>query len=142
MSFNWTNYFTLSIKLLGYKTLFNRQILPLLFKYNCFSNQCYEARLRTSISRAYYAAFCSARNFLRDKDKDPNIPKDASAHAYVRYKFMNSTDIDRKAIGTNLDRLRDDRNDADYDDMVPAIDKMAEYAIMTCEDIMAKLSII
>ena len=34
-----------------------------------------EARLRSSISRAYYAAYCIARNYLRDVLNDPILTK-------------------------------------------------------------------
>ncbi len=51
MSFNWSEYLNLAQELAG------RSTEP--------PNQ--EARLRSSISRAYYAAFCKARNYLLGK---------------------------------------------------------------------------
>ena len=44
-----------------------------------------EARLRASISRAYYAAFCNARNYMINKD-DNQFPQRHDNHKYlVRY---------------------------------------------------------
>ena len=52
MSFDWSEYLNLA------KELANQAIAP--------ANQ--EAKLRTAISRSYYAAFINARNYLRDKE--------------------------------------------------------------------------
>ena len=42
-----------------------------------------EAKCRTAIGRAYYAAFCTARDHLRHDLGDRNVPK-RGAHQYVR----------------------------------------------------------
>jgi len=74
-----------------------------------------EVWLRAAIGRAYYAAFLKARAFLKDKDRDPNVPTNASAHFYVREAFRNSPDSKRKDIGDDLLDLRKARNKADYE---------------------------
>lgn len=74
-----------------------------------------EAALRSAVSRAYYAAFCASRNHARDLGeiiltglaRDHGIVKDHYKHSGVR---------DYQKIGTWLERLRDNRNCADYDD--------------------------
>jgi uncharacterized protein (UPF0332 family) len=73
-----------------------------------------EAKYRAAISRAYYAVFGRARHYLRSIDtiKEPEY---INPHNYVRETFMNSQDRDRRYIGANLDRMREDRNAADYD---------------------------
>src|SRR5687768_14761663 len=76
-----------------------------------------EAGLRSAVSRAYYAAFCSARNHLRDKRSIP-IPKTGAAHRIVWDQFEASNDRDDRLIGTLGVRLRRSRNKVDYDDEV------------------------
>jgi uncharacterized protein (UPF0332 family) len=62
-----------------------------------------DARLRSAISRAYYAAYHHAREYLAKRGE------------YVRDVFRNSKDSARQKIGNNLDRLRLDRTEADYE---------------------------
>ena len=97
-----------------------------------------EASLRSAISRAYYAAFCTARNHLRDKESRA-IPGGAQVHRYVREQFQNSADSARKAIGVNLDRLRSFRNKTDYDDAVTGLPSVAAVALSLAEQIIDKV---
>lgn len=98
-----------------------------------------EADLRSAISRAYYASFCKGRNLLRDKDGE-TIPLDGSAHRVVKTKFTSSSDLVRKKIGQNLDRLRIDRNIADYHDTIPNIEDLALADLLMAEEVIAKLN--
>jgi len=109
MSFDWTEYLNLAQELVGQPT----------------SLASREARLRTAISRAYYAAFCESRNHLRDKE-GRQIPPEGTVHRYVRDEFKSSADKLRKQIGHDLDRLRSDRNKADYDDTVTGLDAISK----------------
>jgi uncharacterized protein (UPF0332 family) len=75
------------------------------------------ARLRSAISRAYYAAFWRARALLLAEGE--RIPR-LDAHQAVIEAFRSSPYRARMALGENLGRLRSDRNAADYavaDDM-------------------------
>jgi hypothetical protein len=99
MSFDWSQYLRLAEELAGQGT----------------APSSPEAKLRSSVSRSYYAAYCTARNHLRDVD-GLVIPRD-DAHKFVREAFANSADTSRKQVGADLDRLRIDRNKTDYDDM-------------------------
>jgi uncharacterized protein (UPF0332 family) len=76
-----------------------------------------EASLRSAISRAYYAAFCSARNFARDREglMPHRTPRD---HQRIMAHFQMAPDRTRRKIGIDLSRLRDNRNRADYDDVL------------------------
>jgi hypothetical protein len=74
-----------------------------------------EAKMRAAISRMYYAAFCKARNYLRDRE-GLAIPPGARTHRFVRDTFRNSQDRIRQKVGDRLDKLRVHRNRADYDD--------------------------
>lgn len=111
MSFDWSQYLNLAQELAGELTLSNR-----------------EARLRSSVSRAYYAAFCTGRNHLRDREGD-TIPLGGQSHIYVRDQFRNSANRVRKQIGEYLNRLRIRRNKADYDDTVPGLSSMTKVAL-------------
>lgn len=98
MSFNWLQYLGLAQQLAGKAQISTTQ----------------ESRLRSAISRAYYAAFILARNYLRDEESI-SIPERQS-HKFVIEQFKNSSEEVRQKIGKNLARLRFSRNKADYDD--------------------------
>jgi len=63
MTFDWSEYLKLAQELAG------QTVSP--------ANE--EAKLRSSVSRAYYAAFCKARNYLRDIE-GCSIPSTPEAH--------------------------------------------------------------
>jgi uncharacterized protein (UPF0332 family) len=123
MSFEWLEYFHLAQELVG----------------QTGTPAAQEARQRSAISRAYYAAFCQARNHLRDQEGH-SPPEGGQVHAYVRDQFMNSPDQARKQIGQHLNRLRLDRNKADYEDSVPRLDRMTARAMTLAQGVLAMLS--
>ena len=72
-----------------------------------------EAVLRTSISRAYYAAFCVARNRLaHEEQKDPD--KIIYKHSKVWKAYKNSSNKGSQSIGKIGVRLKRKRENADY----------------------------
>jgi uncharacterized protein (UPF0332 family) len=99
MSFNWTEYLFLAQELTSKST----------------TSPIQEAHLRCAISRAYYAAFCKARNLLLNKD-GYSTPRGTNVHWDVVDKFENSSDTTRQYIGTLLRNLRSIRNIVDYKD--------------------------
>lgn len=109
MKFDWSGYLDLAKELAVINTSDAAKIV--------------EAKLRSSISRAYYAAFCLPRNYLRDYLEDPRLSKarsdDVNEHQYVAQEFKNYDSRNKKMIeiGKNLSRLRALRNKADYDDV-------------------------
>ena len=107
MSFPWLDYLVLAEALLQARTTLAPE----------------EACCRAAISRAYYAVFCMSRNYLREQEGRQVPSRDV--HRYVRDAFKKSPDRLHKQIGYDLDRLRSDRNKADYDDSVANLDKMA-----------------
>lgn len=123
MTFDWSEYLELAQELAGERASLASE----------------EAKLRSSVSRAYYAAFCKARNHLRDIEGQP-IPKGGKAHAYVRDQFKDSTDRSRKKIGNNLDRLRLRRNKADYDDFVSGLSQFAIASLKSTQDVISALN--
>ncbi len=119
MSFDWPKYLTLAQELveLG-KEHMNK-----------------EALLRSAISRAYYAAFCKSRNYLRDIDKDKSLDKSPNVHQFVIERFQNSNNAKKKEIGYNLLRLREFRNIADYQDRFRNLEMTALLSVRYAEEI-------
>lgn len=124
MTFDWSEYLKLAQELAG----------------NIVGPVNQEAKLRSSVSRAYYASFCKARNYLRDIDGDTTIPETGDAHIYVRDKFIDSSDIVRRKIGENLDRLRRRRNLVDYKDFVLSLPSMVILALNSTQIVISSLN--
>jgi uncharacterized protein (UPF0332 family) len=120
MSFDWSEYLNLAQELAG----------------QVKSPSSQEAKLRSSISRSYYAAFCKARNNLRGERH--SIPRQ-NTHRYVIDQFLDSPDRVRKRVGAHLDRLRKDRNKADYDDKVARLSDMTAKALRLADQVILRL---
>jgi uncharacterized protein (UPF0332 family) len=100
MSFDWPKYLTLA-----------RELVVLSEEH-----EDKEAFLRSAISRAYYAAFCKSRNYLRDIDEDKDLDRSPNVHEFVADQFKNSNDTTKQKIGYDLYCLCRVRNVADYQD--------------------------
>lgn len=95
-----------------------------------------EAASRSAVSRAYYAAFCHARNYARDRHGFS--PKgDPSDHPEVRTHFKKRAGFQKIALG--LDRLRQRRNMADYENSVPSLPGDLAAALREAADVLARL---
>ena len=90
-------------------------------------------------SRAYYAAFCKARNFLRAQ-KNVHIPNTGRAHRLVWQWFEGNSSDEVKQIGVEGNRLKEDRRKADYDDAVPNLSSLATEALELSGKIIANLT--
>ncbi len=124
MSFNWEEYLLLANKLLESRGIFAPA----------------EACTRTAISRAYYAAFISARDLAARRRKIIlNIRK--SVHRQVRNFFEESNDKDYVMIGALLKSLARKRNMADYDSVMTDSGKEAEGSVRLATDILALLRV-
>lgn len=119
MSFESKNYLYLAQELAG-KTPINP------------SNE--EARLRSAISRAYYAAFCSARDYLESKTPLV-IPRAISVHHFIKQQFLDSRDGKHKRIGRYLELLHDNRKLADYGDEIKGLSKVADLVLQRADDV-------
>jgi uncharacterized protein (UPF0332 family) len=76
------------------------------------------AELRTAISRAYYAAHHTAKEFCVQYLKlSPNAG--ASDHFLVFSTLQKHSDDGLRAVGRRLSRLHKDRLNADYDKNLP-----------------------
>jgi len=122
MSFDWSEYLGLAQQLAGKAKI----------------SATRESRLRSAISRAYYAAFIQARNYLRDRD-GVVIPTQ-NTHEYVINQFLNSSDEERKKIGRQLRRLRSNRNQADYDDTFADLEAIAKTSLKLAAKIIALIN--
>ncbi len=94
-----------------------------------------EATSRCAVSRAYYSAFCHARNHERDEGKF--IPEYGyQDHALLR-KYFRSRDTE---VAEWLDDLRRWRNKCDYQDRVPGLERLAKSAIELAGRLLRRLT--
>ena len=101
MSFDWRKYLTFAE--LMYE------------KANSEDSDCHdkETFYRCSISRAYYAVFCLARNYLKDFESQEFY---SDEHKKVSIFLIKNSDSKKRKIGNQLKMLHQDRKKADYDD--------------------------
>ena len=124
MSFDWCEYLNLAEQLAGSAT----------------TSVSLEAKQRSAVSRSYFAAYCTARNYLEDAD-EVQFPSSSDAQRIVIATLEGSSQgSPRRAVGQNLRRLKNRRNTADYDDMVPGIAKMTQDSLRVCRGIMSTLA--
>lgn len=119
MKFDWSQYVTLAQELAGHPITAHK-----------------EAKLRSSVSRAYYAAFCKARNYVRNELGYP-IPMTGEAHNLVINTLKTSIEPTLRKAGINLDRLRLDRNKVDYKNSVTGLNSMTKIALMLTQQIIS-----
>lgn len=123
MTFDWSQYLNLAKEFIGQPT----------------PPANLEAKRRSAISRSYYAAFISARNYLQETEGH-SIPTTADAHKYVVQQFKQSSDPDRQHIGRNLEKLRRDRNEADYSNNIPDLFEISKIAVKRSEGLISRLN--
>jgi len=92
-----------------------------------------EADLRSSISRAYYAAFHVASDFFTALGF--RVPNAEQAHAYLWLRLSNCGDPHVVRGGRRLNRLRQQRNLADYDLRQPVSSTSALYEVQEGDEI-------
>ena len=99
------------------------------------NNITHEAASRSAVSRVYYAAFCLARNYARDKQgfSPTNKPKD---HGLVKEHFKTQGEV---KVARNLDKLRQWRNDCDYEDTVAGLFNYLTFAISKAQEVFSIL---
>ena len=94
-----------------------------------------EAAFRCAVSRSYYAAFCHARNYARAHQGF--IPSNkADDHGRVRLHFKTRGEI---TGAMSLDRLRQWRNQCDYDDTISGLTVLFSSAIAEAQKIFNRL---
>jgi len=102
---------------------------------NDYSFSYQEAVQRTIVSRAYYAAFCMAREVLKHKYKI-SIPQNAASHEYVRIEYEKRG---LNNISDSLANLRKYRNCCDYDNSVKDLHRIVNESLILSENIIRNL---
>ena len=75
-----------------------------------------EACLRSAVSRAYYAAYRTARDWAQSQSF--TVTKEGREHEAVRRYFNRHSNIVANKVGADLLRLSRARNRADYDALI------------------------
>lgn len=94
-----------------------------------------EAARRSATSRAYYAAFCHARNFARDQhgfQPSYNVPDHGDVRAHFGTHGMPE-------IADKLRELRQWRNLCDYRDTVHSLERLVANAISRADEVLSSL---
>ena len=112
MAFNWAEYLNLAQALAA----------PGAFNDATISE---EAIVRCVVSRAYYAAFCHARNHARDRH-GLQLRYTGDDHFLVRQHFLTRRE---RGVAGKLDLLRQWRNKCDYEDSLANLDKLLASAL-------------
>lgn len=96
-----------------------------------------EAAQRSAVSRAYYAAFCHARNYAERQlgFRRTGTGKD---HGLLR-RHLGQFGPEWKEIADELRELHKWRKQCDYDDAVSNLSVILSEAISTAEDIISRL---
>ena len=117
MTFDWAEYLTLAEALYA-----NRKT---------FSNE--EACSRSAISRAYYAAYMIASGKAKQEGA---IVSGRGQHKDVRVHFANRDDEDHRRVGSWLQRLQDNREEADYKDEITGnFDSMTQVSLQEAKKV-------
>jgi hypothetical protein len=115
MSFAWAEYLALAEALFRARATFADE----------------EACCRAAISRAYYAAFCTARNHARDNE-GLTLPRSdrGRVHQVVINYYNQHAHRQHRVVGWNLSQLRHRRNQVDYDDPnLQRVDVVTRHAL-------------
>jgi uncharacterized protein (UPF0332 family) len=99
-----------------------------------------EAEWRSATSRAYYAAFHVARQFLLSLGFA--VPTSDRGHAHLWLRLSNAGDPDVEVAGNrlnNLNNLRGERISADYDGRRAVSQRLASRHLQTAEQIVQAL---
>lgn len=113
MAFQWRSYFDLALEL--------------------SQRTEEEAALRSAISRAYYAVYCTARDSLSERPL-------GTAHRPVWEAFRSSGNRDRRRVGNKGSALQRTREQADYESSVPDIQRTARKALTDAEELLRLLA--
>lgn len=92
-----------------------------------------EARKRSVVSRAYFAAFLIARDYAIEKKMIPPPNENENVHRKVIHAFINSGK--KPQVGRRLMTLRGWRNQCDYDLQTRNISSLAINSLKEAKDI-------
>jgi len=98
------------------------------------SSYSQEATQRSAVSRAYFAAFCSARNYaVNNLGYKPE--RGANDHAELRKHLQKQR---YPELASRLNKLRQWRNACDYDNNVSQLCEMVRDSLRVAEKIIHK----
>jgi len=97
-----------------------------------------EACCRASISRAYYAVFCAARNYAGAVE-GLQMMGTGGDHWHVQRHFQQGLSREHQTLGRLLALRRRARNRADYADTVSNVGTRAEDAVLHARQAFAVL---
>jgi len=92
-----------------------------------------EAEWRSAVSRAYYAAYHVARELMEVLGF--TVPRAERAHVYLSRRLANCGHSRTRQAGADLNSLRGDRNEADYDLHVQVTPQLAILHVRLAEQI-------
>lgn len=116
MSFNWKKYYKLAEHIKDGITGVDK-----------------EACQRSAVSRAYYAAFCKARNYARDRE-GCQLTRTGEDHGLVQKHHRVRQ---KRHVAVWLGQLYGWRNQCDYDDVVPDLELLCRNAFRNAQKILA-----
>ncbi|BBM69563.1 hypothetical protein RmaAA213_14090 [Rhodothermus marinus] len=119
MSFDWLSYLDLARVLAGQSNVSHLQ----------------EAANRSAVSRAYYAAFCFCRNYA-EQHLGFQRSSLAAEHAQLR-KHLSKRN--KGKVASDLNKLRQWRNQCDYDDSVNRLHQMVRNSIRLAEQVILQI---
>ena len=120
MTFAWVEYLELADALLANRATFADE----------------EACCRVSISRAYYAVFCTARNYAAINE-GLQLSRTGDDHQRVHRHYEQGPSRNHRSLGQLLSLLRRNRNRADYDDEMPQVVWSAQLALVSARQAMS-----
>jgi phosphoribosylformylglycinamidine (FGAM) synthase PurS component len=100
-----------------------------------------QARLRSSMSRAYYAALQISKEYLVERSfYYPSQDESRTTHVYIIRAFLSVRDPKARMIKQALEMLRDNRVLADYEKVFPL--KIDETIQDKAQDSLAKAKLV
>jgi uncharacterized protein (UPF0332 family) len=96
-----------------------------------------ESALRSSISRAYYAAYNAAMAYCGDKKI--SVLKNRGAHEDLWDAFRRQGDLMLNIVSEKGDRMRRKRTEADYFSEVTGLESSVEQCLQESHDILKSL---
>jgi len=97
------------------------------------ANEKTEAAWRSSVCRAYYAAFHVARDLMRSLGF--SVPQSEKAHTHLEQRLSNCGEALVERAGAKLGSLKSKRTQADYELRLPAARQVAQSSCQTAEQI-------
>lgn len=100
-------------------------------------DQFSEGAKRSAVSRAYYAAFCSLRNYTVQKLGFSTPKQSFRVHQDLQRHLQKLSGWED--IADKLKELRMYRNQCDYEDKIDNIEKIVESSLRLASDILDRL---